>query len=178
MKVLMTLVLVLLVVGCAAGEGGAGSTIAEETTSYNAREETTLNEGVVFIRPPHSTLSYGRQEVRGKLGSYCWSYRGTGQCVDATAMAVSAVSAKLEALTVPSGSKIVFRYGGQRSPDTVKASAYMLNKKGGSGRSLKVQGSGIERTIRAELPPGEYYVDVFLTAPQGDASYSFRIVVE
>jgi hypothetical protein len=61
---------------------------------------------------------------------------------------------------------MVFRYGGQRSPDTVKADAFTLNKKGyqvwSSRRSLKAHGSGVERTIPAELPPGEYGVDVLV----------------
>jgi len=64
----------------------------------------------------------------------------------------------------------------------MKADAYTLNKKRypvwSSRRSLKVHGSGVERTIPAELPPGEYAVDVFVIEPQGDASYSFRVMVE
>src|SRR3712207_2266847 len=84
MKVLMTLVLTLVLVGCAAGTGDSGSTIAEETTIYNAQEETTILKGGGDLRrPPDSTLSYGRREVTGSLGSYCWSYRGTMGCADA-----------------------------------------------------------------------------------------------
>jgi hypothetical protein len=83
---------------------------------------------------------------------------------------------------VPSGSEMVFRYGEQRSPDRVKADAFTLNKKGypvwPSRRSLKVHGSGLERTIPAEVPPGEYVVDVFVVEPQGDANYSFHVMVE
>jgi hypothetical protein len=46
MKALMTLVLVLVLAGCAAGEGGAGSTIAEEeTTAHSAGAETTALQG-------------------------------------------------------------------------------------------------------------------------------------
>jgi len=77
---------------------------------------------------------------------------------------------------------MVFRYGGQRSPNTVKAGAYKLNKKGyqvwTSHRSLKAHGSGVERTIPAELPPGEYVVDVLVKELQGDANYYFHVVVE
>jgi len=92
------------------------------------------------------------------------------------------VSPKQQTLTVPSGSEIVFRYGGQRSPDKVKADAFTLNKKRyqvwSSRRSLKVHGSGVERTIPAELPPGEYGVDILVVEPQSDANYTFRVMVE
>ena len=89
-------------------------------------------------------------------------------------------------LTVPSGSEMVFHYEGQSSPDMVKATATSLNKQGTStagadskvSRSLKAQGSGVERTIPAELPPREYVVLVFVREPQGDASYFFRVMVE
>jgi hypothetical protein len=43
--------------------------------------------------------------------------------------------------------------------------------------SLKAHGPGAERTIPAELPPGEYAVDVFVIEPQGVASYYFHVVV-
>ncbi len=45
-------------------------------------------------------------------------------------------------------------------------------------RSLEAQGSGVQRTIPAELPPGEYVLDVFVKGQQYDASYYFRIVVK
>ena len=183
MKVLMTLVLVLLLAGCAAGQGGAGQTPAEEETTAKGTEETTAYKEETTVqkraggraRPPDSTLSYGGREVRGKLGSYCTSTA----CFD---VALMPVSPKQGTLTVPSGSEMVFRYGGQSSPDTVKANAFTLNKKGyqvySSRRSLKVHGSGVERTIHAELPPGEYGVDVFVIESQGDANYTFHVMVE
>src|SRR5829696_10236042 len=134
----LVVVLVLVLAACAAGQGSAGPTIAEETTSHNAEETTVLQGGCDLRRPPDSTLSYGGREVTGSLGSYCWSYRRTNECVDVAGMTVSS---KQNTLTVPPGSKMVFRYGGQRSPNTVKAGAYKLNKKGyqvwTSHRSLK-----------------------------------------
>jgi hypothetical protein len=182
MKVLMTLVLVLVLAGCAAGQGEAGRTPAEETTA-NGTEETTAYKEETTVqkragdldRPPDSTLSYGGQVVRGSLGSYCTSTA----CFD---VALMPVSPKQGTLSVPSGSEMVFRYGGQRSPDTVKADAFTLNKKGyqvwSSRRSLKAHGSGVERTIPAELPPGEYGVDVLVVEPQSDANYTFHVMVE
>jgi len=199
MKVLMTLVLGFLLAGCAAGKGGAGSTTTqEETTAY--KEETTVLEAEDNLpRPPDSTLSYGGREVKGTLGTYCWTSGRTGVCADAPLI----FPPRKKTLTVPSGSEMVFRYGRQRSPDTVNAGAVPLDKKGqprppsshkkGQPRPLtprpprpltsgppplEAHGSGVERTIPVELPQGEYGVYVDVTEPQGDASYSFRIMVE
>jgi opacity protein-like surface antigen len=177
---LAVVVLVLILAGCAAEQGGAGSTSADETTAQIAQEETTASlGGGALKRPPDSTLSYGGREVKGRLGSYCWSYRGTDGYFD---VALMPVSPKQQTLTVPSGSEMVSRYGGQWSPDRMKASAFTLNKKlypvWSSRRSLKVHGSGVERTIPAEAPPGEYVMDVFVLEPQGDANYSFHVMVE
>jgi hypothetical protein len=184
----MTLVFVLLVAGCAAGEGGAGSTTADKTTAHNAEQETTAlkaEETTVFTgagnlpRPPKSTLFYGGREVKGELGSYCWS----GACVDVASAPSAPPSSKQRPLSVPSGSKMLFYFRGQRPPDTVQADAYKLNKKGNpvwsSPRSLTTQGLGFEWLIAAKLPSGEYALNVFVTGQQGgDVSYSFRVVVE
>ena len=131
MKVLMTLVVVLLLAGCAAVQGGAGQTPAEEETTANGKEEettaykeeTTVPEaGGNLPRPPDSTLSYGGQEVKGTLGSYCWFSGGSGVCADAAFI----TPPRKKTLTVPSGSEMVFRYGGQSPPKTVEAGAYPL----------------------------------------------------
>jgi hypothetical protein len=110
MKVLMTLVLVLFLAGCAAGEGGAGSTTTqEETTAY--KEETTVLQGEGNLpRPPDSTLSYGGREVKGTLGTYCWSSGRMHVCADAPPYITPP---RKKMLRVPSGSEIVFRYGGR-----------------------------------------------------------------
>ena len=94
---------------------------------------------------------------------------------------------KRKTLTVPSGSEMVFRYGRHRSPDKViafvspplesspdTASATALP----FDSALKVYGSGVKRTIPAELPPGEYVLNVGVLEQQGDVSYSFRIMVK
>jgi hypothetical protein len=183
MKALMTLVLVLLLAGCAAGRGDAGRTLAEDATTANGTAETTIQqEAGGRMRPPDSTLSYGEQEVRGTLGSYCWSLRSSSLCADTFFL----VPPRKKTLTVPSGSEMVFRYGGQRPPKKVGAGASPLSKHGTStaspdlnrSRSLKTHGSGVERTIPVELPPGEYVVDVFVTVQQGDAVYYFRVMVK
>jgi len=157
------------------------TTALEETTDYT--EEATVQQGAGNLnRPPDSMLSYGGREVKGTLGSYCWK----NLCADS----VFIVPPRQKTLAVPSGSEMVFRYGGQSSPDTVKAGAAPLKARtvpvGTStasadpnrSRSLKALGSGVERTILVELPPGEYAVEVFVIEPQGDAVYFFRVLVE
>jgi hypothetical protein len=45
-------------------------------------------------------------------------------------------------------------------------------------RSLKAHGSGVQRTIPATLPPGEYVLEVSIAANEEDgADYYFRIMV-
>jgi hypothetical protein len=168
------------------------STHLEETTALEqttALEETTGLQGEGnFPRPPDSTLSYGGREVKGLLGSYCWFSGKSGVCADSFFI----VPSRTKTLTVPSGSEMVFRYGGQTPPKKVGAAAYPLSKNGTStaspdlnrSHSLKAHGSGVERTIPVEeLPQGEYVVDVFIQVPQttrdvNDATYYFRIMVE
>ena len=178
MKALMTLVLVLLLAGCAAGQGSAGRTLGEETTAY--KEETTVLQGGGNLRrPPESTLSYGGREVRGSLGSYSWSFSSASAGSGGVDTGYITPPRK-QMLTVPSGSKMVFRYGGQRSPSMVQIHVRPLGKKGGSHPSLQAHGSGVERkrTIPADLPPGEYVLQVFVKEQQGDAVYYFRVMVE
>ncbi len=158
------------------------TTALQETTVYE--EETTVQKRAGdFDRPPDSTLSYGGQEVRGSLGSYCWG--------DVCADAAYPVRPPKQTLPVPSGSDVVFRFGGQESPDKLKISATPLDKYGKSAtasadsnlsRSLKALGSGVERTIPVELPPREYVVSVYVEKSQplglGQTDYFFRIMVK
>ena len=186
MKALMTLVLALLVAGCAAGrDDGAGSAPTQEEPTANATEETTvLKEETTVLatpEPPDSTLSFDGREVKGMLGSYCFSGNSGGTCVDTS---WPLIPSKRKTLTVPPDSEMVFRYGGQSPPKTVEARAYSLKKLQEKeatmrpDRSLEAQGSGVQRTIPAELPPGEYVLEVFVKVQQGDSSYYFRIMVE
>ena len=198
MNLLRTLVLVFVLAGCAAGKGdGAGSTtIVQETATHSAAHgETTMLAGEEGLpQPPDSTLSYGGREVTGALGTYCWDFSGGSSasagsgCVD---MFDVPIPPKQQTLTVPSGSEMVFRYGRQASPNrkTVEAEAYRLNKLHKNAqdvrpphRSLQAHGSGVEWTISAGLPPGEYVVGVFFeeegSAGQHQVNYYFRIMVE
>ena len=177
----MTLVLVLLLAGCAAGQGDAGRSPSEESTATGTEETTVFKEETTVLeaegdlrRPPDSTLSYGRRKVKGQLGSYCWDYGNSGLCADKAGIPPP----RRKTLTVPTGSEMVFRYGRQRPPNTVQLDVLPLGKQDGSHPSLNAEGSGVERTIPVKLPPGEYVLSVFVREQQGDASYSFRIMVE
>ena len=187
MKALMTLVMALILAGCAAARGdGAGSATKQEEPTANATEETTVysEETTVLAipEPPDSTLSYGEREIKGALGSYCWSSGNSFVCADSTG---PPMGGKQETLTVPPASEMVFRYGGQDPPKTVEAGTYSLNKLKKAGgvvhhdHSLKAHGSGVQRTIPAKLPPGEYVLEVSIGAnEQNGADYYFRILVE
>ena len=91
-----------------------------------------------------------------------------------------------EALYVPSGSEMLFRYETQRVPNKVSATAYPLIAHSpfaqgwGPGRSLNTHGSGVERTIPAELPPRPrgYAIVVDVKEAQGRVSYAFRVMVQ
>ena len=72
---------------------------------------------------------------------------------------------------------------GATPPKTVEVGAYSLKKLQKTGtfrpdRTLKVHGSGVQKTVPAKLPPGEYVLEVSIKGQQYDASYYFRIVVE
>ena len=129
--------------------------------------------------PPDSTLGFGGRVVTGDLGSYCWSSGSGGSCVDAV---FPLVPDKDKTLAVEAGSGMVFDYGGEAPPDSVRAGAEPLGPGGEPADSLsspvKVDGSGDRVTMPAELPAGDYVVDVSVTVPEGDASYYFRVVVE
>ena len=189
LRLAAVVVLVLLLAGCALGQGdGAGSTTTQEETTVNGSEETTVykEETTVlagagdFPQPPDSTLSYGGREVKGTLGSYCWFSGNSGGCADSV---WPLIPSKQKTLTVPPDSEMVFRYGGQSPPNTVEVRAYSLKKLQKAGTmhpdsTLKAHGSGVQRTISAGLPPGEYVLEVFVREQQDDASYYFRVMVE
>jgi hypothetical protein len=150
----------------------------EETTD---EETTSLLEEGELAAPPDSTLSYGGNVVSVSVSaSYCWSTAEGAMCADG----VPTIPPRKQRLYVPSGSEMVFRYKAPRPPKKVSVSAASFDKKGpfgepsGSPRSLKAHGSGVERTIPVELPRGEYGVYVYVTDPQGDPYYLFRVMVE
>jgi hypothetical protein len=84
---------------------------------------------------------------------------------------------------VPADTEIAFRYGGQNPPKMVKVGAYDLKKLQETGTvrpssSLKAHGPEVQRTIPAELSPGEHVLEVFVKERQGDTSYYSRIMAK
>ncbi len=63
--------------------------------------------------------------------------------------------------------------GGSREDDM-----FLPPSRGGGRKDLPVRRSGSRARIVADLPPGEYVLDVFARMPQGDASYGFRLILE
>jgi hypothetical protein len=149
----------------------------------------------LWPQAPDSTLTLGNRSVSGVLGSYCWTSPSGATCADAAGIPVPPEE---QALAVPSGSVMVFDFGGSRRPTSVKAVAYPLGRGNelsgrrrggflvpGEGRSaLATEDLGIlrkgDRTeIPAELPTAEYVVGLFVRVPGGnDATYYFRVAVE
>ncbi len=186
MKALLTLVLVVFLAGCAAEKGdGTGSATTQGEPTANGTEETTVyTEETTFLdfpEPPDSTLSHGGREVKGTPGSFCWFSGNSSGCADAS---WPIIPSKQKTLTVPPDSEMVFRYGGQDPPKTVEARAYALKKLQKMDATmrpedtLKAHGSGVQRTIPAKLPSGEYVLEMSVKEQQNDASYYFRVMVE
>ena len=160
------------------------------------QQRTATNEEPSISKPPQSPLSFGGRTVIGEIGSYCWSSPGSpATCADAAGIPVAR---EQQTLTVPTGSVLMFDYGGEGRPDSVEARAYPLKQekqwlpgpegtrlmRPEEGRSvlvtedLKVHQEDDRITIPAELSPDEYVVEVLVGVPEGDASYYFRVNVE
>jgi hypothetical protein len=163
----------------------------EETTAYG-EERTVIQGGVqgedVLEAPPDSTLSYGKREARrspSPSSESCWVTRNTGGCLTDQGDAGPTRPPKKK-LYVPSGSEMVFHYEAPRPPQEVTAYIVPLlgQRPDGSARlgthayDSESHGSGVERTIPAKWPPGEYLVFVTVVDPQGVVSYTFRVVVQ
>lgn len=169
----------LVLAGCVPGASPPSDTTQEDlgaatsgTTAETTRSRSSPN------KPPDSTLGFGARSVTGELGSYCWSSESSAVCVDAVYPLVPSAE---KTLAVPAGSVMVFEYGGERPPDTVEAGAERLGPGGkpeGRPRPLETGGAGARVNIPADLPAGEHVVNVFVTVPEGDASYYFRVAVE
>ena len=113
---------------------------------------------------------------------------GSGGCADAFAIILGE-----EVLEAPAGATLSFAYKG-KALDSLSVAAYKVGREGGGGgreddiflppskgggaKDPKVRRSGTRARIVADLPPGEYVLDVFARMPQGDASYGFRLILE
>jgi hypothetical protein len=147
-----------------------------------APPEETVPASPSAATPPGGTLAFGGETVAGELGGYCWTPTSgeegelvAGQCVDAV---YPLVPGKEKTLVVSPGSQMTFDYGGE---ETAEAGAELLGPGDRSAESssepLEIRGSGGRLGIPADLPVGEHVVSVFVTVPEGDASYYFRVAV-
>ncbi len=132
----------------------------------------------------HALLRW--RDLRRGLGSYCWVLGGG--CADAFAIILGE-----ETLEAPAGSTLSFAYRG-KALDSLSVTAYRADReaqggpreddlflppyRSGGAKHLPVRRSGIRASIVADLPAGEYVLDVFARMPQGDASYGFRLILE
>lgn len=171
----------LFVPGCAAATGPDDTGGGE--TSKARREDPAPPTTMMFPEPPGSALSYGGETVDGGLGSYCWTMGGGGGCADAFAVILEE-----GAREAPAGATLSFAYRG-KALDSLGVAAYRAGRegegggreddvfvtpsKGGGAKDLRVRRSGTRARIFADLPAGEYVLDVFARMPQGDASYGF-----
>jgi hypothetical protein len=186
-RILLCVAIAFLVSGCAAATGPEDDRGGRETSKARGEDPKTPTT-MMFPEPPGSTLSYGGETVDGGLGSYCWFMGGSGGCADAFAVILGE-----EALEAPAGATLSFAYGG-KALDSLSVTAYRADRearggpreddtflppyRSGGAEHLPVRRSGPRARIVADLPPGEYVLDVFARMPQGDASYGFRLILE
>ena len=165
-----------------------GETFKARGEDYKPPTTVMSPATMMFPVPPGSTLSYGDVTVEGGLGCYCWAMGGGGGCADAFAIILGD-----EALEAPAGATLSFDYKG-KALDSLSVAAYKAGREGGGGdleddmflppsrgggaKDLPVRRSGPRARIVADLPPGEYVLDVFARMPRGDASYGFRLNLE
>ena len=168
----MTVVMHISWSGCAQGppippkETRDARSEATEATAEPTETETS------FPKPPNGALVFGDHRKNGEQGGYCWD----NVCTEATFV----IPPEGEALAVPSGSDLLFEYGGSSPPSKVKAKAYALvrGKVERAGKFLRVSHVGARTRIAAEVPPGEYVLELFVEVPEGSAFYYFRAVVD
>jgi len=81
-----------------------------------------------------------------------------------------------EGRKLDSADVVAYRIGPRNQPEELGRSILLIPA--GKGTELPARQSGNQTQITAELPVDKYVVNVFVTMPQGDASYGFLIAVE
>lgn len=140
-------------------------------------------------KPPDARITYGDVSQQGALGSYCWG----NACADEAGAPVPNGT-----IQVSSGDVIAFRFGGNEAIREAHVRAFPLEGAKlvpagkiqvmvGNGESdqapkdLAVSIDAEEAMITADLPPGEYVMEVSLyMAPNQhgiDASYGFHVLI-
>lgn len=84
-------------------------------------------------------------------------------------------------MEVPAGAKMAFDYSG-KLVNKIEVAAYPVQNgkieyPDGKRRLSEVKAQS-KTVIPVKLPPGEYFLDVFVQVPQGDATYYFGVVVQ
>lgn len=136
------------------------------------------------ITPPVSTLSSGSKSVEGEFGTYCWSPGQKDNDEDALwcwdEQEHGGVPGRDKTLHVTPGSTLLFDFGGEVQPNYADAGAFPLSFGRLTGRAatdLRMESNG-RIQVPGDIPAGEYATSVFVSGPQGEADYSFRIAVE
>jgi predicted small lipoprotein YifL len=172
------IIAVVTTVGAILAGCGQGAPIPPDDESGEAHQKATeatvekTEPRASLPKPPNGTLAFESQRETGKLGGYCWD----GVCTEAT----FEVPPGGEALSVPSGSNLLFEYSGTPPPSKVQAKAYALvrGKAERAGEALRVTRVGAKTRIPAEVPRGQSVVELFVKVPGGSMFYYFRIVVD
>ena len=148
------------------GTTSTSTTSSTNSTSTTMATTTTTTQPVTTADadPPGAFLAGASGEVRGELGSYCWSPPGgtAGRCVDKIALPTGPT------LTVARGETLTLRFG----------TGLPLS-------GLTVQNDGAELAVsqanpaqfRADLAPGSYQLLVSARFSAGSAGYGFRLRV-
>ena len=180
-----TFLAVLLILIATVSAGCAGVSAAPEGETDPRPSELTTSSNVAS-EPPGSTLAFGKQSVKGLLGSYCYN----GVCKDAAGVLVPPPE---ETLNGHSRAVLLLDYGGEGRTSVEDASVFPLDPEsmveapsGGNflgdaaqpAARLSAEPEGALWKMRADLAPGEYVIYVLLEIPEGDAYYSFRVAVE
>lgn len=136
------------------------------------------------ITPPVSTLTSDGRTVEGEFGTYCWSPGRRDEDENALwcwdEQENDGIPGEDKSLTVSAGSVLAFNFGGEVKPDhTIAGAAPMAYGKltGRAATDLRIADGGRIR-LPEDMRAGEYAMGVFVSGPQGEAEYSYRIDVE
>ena len=124
-------------------------------------------------KPPGARLAVGPDTVDSEAYTYCWEsgglFGGSGMCMD------GAVGGKVKPqVSVERRAEATLTFDGP-APASVEASATLGSIDG--SETVLLPASAEDLTFELPLGPGTWYVDVFATWPQGDASYLLPIAV-
>ena len=123
----------------------------------------------VAVEPPKAAVIVGDTEIPIVPGSFCWSARGVGKCVDT--VSPPELVKNQRPITVKPGSSLEISF--TQSP---------VSKSLGANQWIGGQPSPVpvveENKIVLPVEKGEYIYDIFAQWEQGSASYAFVVSVE